>query len=333
MFFLLGICIVLAVMLALNSIASLLASLLWRALKRRARRWSAATQASVLCLLRTLPLVAGITIVALLFAPAYLAHEPRTNHEEITLNLSLVALFSALGVVLATVRGIVTWRATAGLKANWLRNAEEISLPGITIPAFRIEHEFPVLAVVGTIRPRLFIANQILQSLTDEELSAALAHEVGHVIARDNLKRGILRVCRDLLLIIPCGRRLDSAWREASEAAADEYATERDRMVGLDLAAALVKIARIVPIGSRPTLPAGAYFVDVEDPTGFKARVRNLVSLAGSGSSNAPAALIGKLPLWVPIAIFVALLAAISIESDVLVLTHTVIEHAVYLLS
>jgi Zn-dependent protease with chaperone function len=333
MFFLLGICILLAVMLALNSIASFASSLVWKVLEPRARRWSATSQASVLCLLRTLPVVGGITIVALLFAPAYLTHEPRENHEEITLNLAIVAFFSALGVVLAVFRGIASWRVTARLTADWLRNAEVITLPGITIPAFRIQHQFPVVAIVGTFRPRLFIANQILQSLTSEELSAALAHEVGHVVARDNLKRGLIRACRDMLLIIPCGRRLDNAWKEASESAADEYAAGKDRMVGLDLASALVKIARLVPYGSRPTLPAGAYFVNGEDPSGFKARVRNLVRLAGNGKSNPPAALIGKLPLWVPIAILVVLLGAVSIESHVLVLTHEVIEHAVYLLS
>ena len=147
MFFLLGICIVLAVMLALNSIASLLASLLWKALEPRAYTWSAASQASVLCLLRTLPVVGGTTIVALLFIPAYLTHEPRDNHEEITLNLGIVAFFSALGVVLAVVRGIVSWRATARLTADWLRNAEAINLPGITIPTFQIQHQFPVVAI------------------------------------------------------------------------------------------------------------------------------------------------------------------------------------------
>jgi beta-lactamase regulating signal transducer with metallopeptidase domain len=333
MFFLLGICILLAVMLALNSIASFVASMLWRVLEPRSRKWSAASQASVLCLLRTLPVVGGIAIVALLFAPAYLAHEPRDSHEEITLNLGIVAFFSALGVVLAVGRGIVSWRATALLRANWLRNAEKITLPGITMPAFRIEHQFPVVAIVGTFRPQLFIANQIFQSLTADELSAALAHEVGHVVARDNLKRGVIRACRDMLLIIPCGRSLDRAWKEASEGAADEYAASRDRMVGLDLASALVKIARLVPLGSKPTLPAGAYFVNAEDPSGFKARVRNLVNLAGTGRSSPPAALVSKLPLWVPIAILVVLLAAISIESHVLVFTHGVIEHAVYLLS
>jgi Zn-dependent protease with chaperone function len=333
MFFLLGICILLAVMLALNSTASLVASLVWKFLKPRARSWSAASQASVLCLLRTLPVFAGITIVALLFAPAYIAYEPRENHEEITLNLAFVAVFSALGIFLCVVRGVASWRATTRLTADWLRNAELISVPGIAIPAFRIEHRFPVVAIVGIFKPRLFIANQILRSLTNDELSAALAHEVGHLIARDNLKRGLLQACRDMLLIIPFGRTLDSAWKDASEAAADEYAAGRDQRVGLDLASALVKIARLVPIGSRPTLPAGAYFVIGDDRSEFKDRVRNLVSLVGSQSSNPRASLIGKLPLWVPIAILVVLLVAISIETQVLVLTHAVIEHTVHLLS
>ena len=145
------------------------------------------------------------------------------------------------------------------------------------------------------------------------ELSAALAHEVGHVIAGDNLKRGLLRACRDTLLIIPSGRRLDAAWKEASEAAADEYAAARDRMVGLDLASALVKIARLVPVGSRPTLPAGAYFVCGEDPSGFKARVRNLVKLAGSGQLNLPRFRDRKTTGVGSDAILVLLLAAISI--------------------
>lgn len=333
MFFLLGICILLAVMLALNSTATLVASLVWKSLKPRAGSWSAASRASVLCLLRTLPVLAGITIVALLFAPAYLAYEPRENHEEISLNLALVAFFSALGIVIAVIRGIASWRATRRLTGDWLRNAERISLPGITIPAFRIRHQFPVVAIVGTFQPRLFVANQILQSLTDAELSAAIAHEVGHLIARDNLKRSLFSACRDMLLIIPFGRTVDTAWKDASEAAADEYAAGRDQKVGLDLASALVKIARLVPIGSRPTLPAGAYFVSGEDQSGFKDRVHNLVRLAGSQGSNSPALLIGKLPLWVPMAILVLLLAAISIESQVLVLTHTVIEHTVHLLS
>ena len=102
--------------------------------------------------------------------------------------------------------------------------------------------------------------------------------------------------------------------------------------LGLTWLSALVKIARCAPrLQTDP--PAGAYFVYGEDPSGFKARVRNLVRLAGSGASDPPARLIGKLPLWVPIAILVILLGAISIESHVLVLTHEVIEHTVYLLS
>jgi len=80
-----------------------------------------------------------------------------------------------------------------------------------------------VIAVVGSIRPRLFVAGQVLDSLTDEEMLAAIAHECGH-LAADNFKRVLLRACRDMLTIVPCGRSLDRAWAENAEAAADESA-------------------------------------------------------------------------------------------------------------
>ncbi len=75
--------------------------------------------------------------------------------------------------------------------------------------------------------------------------------------ARDNLKRGFMRICRDVLLIIPSGRTLDRHWSAASETAADEHAAERGGDVALDLASALVKVARMIPAGARPAMPSG----------------------------------------------------------------------------
>src|SRR5919202_1119057 len=112
-------------------------------------------------------------------------------------------------------------------------------------------------AGVGTLRPRLFIAQQLFAALTEAELRAALAHECGHLATRDNLKRAVLRACRDVLTIVPAGRTLDRAWDESTEAAADEHAArDGGAAAALDLAAALVKIARLAPPGMRPTLPA-----------------------------------------------------------------------------
>src|SRR6185295_18024879 len=114
--------------------------------------------------------------------------------------------------------------ATSRLTADWLRKAVPIKIEGVAITTYRIDHAFPVIAIVGVLRPRLFVASQVLSLLTPDELAAAVAHENGHLAARDNLKRGLMRACRAALLIIPTGRFLDRAWSEAAEEAADENA-------------------------------------------------------------------------------------------------------------
>ena len=333
MYFLLGLSIVLAAMLIVNTIASLSATLLWRGLEKHARSWSAASRASLLTTLRILPVTAGLTIVGLLFGPAYLTHEPRTDHEDVSAKLAILALFSVIGIALAVGRGIVTWRVTTRLRDDWLRNAQPINLPGIDIPTYRIEHQFPVIAIIGSLRPRLFIAERVLQVLTREELEAAINHEAGHVLHRDNLKRGLMRACRDSLLIIPCGRVLDSAWKQASEEAADEHAARGGPSVALDLASSLVKIARMIPAGAHPAMPAGAFIVGKDEMPGVRTRVRRLIQLANQGRDQKRAPLVLRIPTSVPIALMVLVVAALSTEPHVLATVHALIEDVVYLLT
>jgi Zn-dependent protease with chaperone function len=333
MYFLLGLSIVLAAMLIVNSIASLAATLLWRGLERHARRWSAASRASLLTTLRILPVAAGITTVGLLFGPAYLTHEPRTDHEDVSAKLAILALFSVIGIGLAIVRGIVTWRVTTRLRNDWLRNAQPINLAGIDIPTYRIEHHFPVIAIVGSLRPRLFIADRVLQALTSEELEAAINHEAGHVLCRDNLKRGLMRACRDSLLIIPCGRVLDRAWKQASEEAADEHAARGGATVALDLASSLVKIARMIPVGAHPAMPAGAFIVGKDEMPGVRTRVRRLMQLANESRDQKREPFGFQIPTSVPIVLMIIIVAALSTEPHVLASVHALIEDIVYLLT
>src|ERR671938_218110 len=70
---------------------------------------------------------------------------------------------------------------------------------------------------------RVFPALLSLAVIATLLLAAYVAHELGHVSARDNFKRALMRVCRDALLSNPCGHALDRQWAEASESAADEY--------------------------------------------------------------------------------------------------------------
>src|SRR5258705_6014531 len=301
MFELLGLSLLLAALLTFNSVATFAIAGLWRLLGRTTANWTAAARARLLFSLRILPPVLAFLTVSLLLVPSYLAYEPRHAAETVSFKLGLLAIFSATGIAVSVYRGIGTHRATANLTSDWLRQGEPIKIPGIDIRSYEIHHAFPLIGIVGFLRPRLFVASQVLQVLTSEEISAAVAHENGHLTARDNLKRGLLQACRDALLIIPCGRLLDRSWSEASEEAADENAALMGNGVALDLASALVKIARIIPLGARPTMPAGVFLLGDEETKGVKSRVRRLLTLATSERRTGPHYdVLKSLSIWVP---------------------------------
>ncbi len=201
---------------------------------------------------------------------------------------------------------------------------------------FVLQHTFPIIAVVGAIRPRLFIANHVLDSLSEEELAAAIAHEYGHLAARDNFKRSVMRVSRAALLIIPCGRSLDRAWSEASESAADEHAAQKSSLVALNLASALVRIARMIPKGQRQVVPIGvsAFLVGVEDSPGVKVRVRRLVELSATDPSLlvSNASVIRFVP-WFVLTLIVVVGVTIESRPQVLAAVHSLVEHVVAVLS
>ena len=265
--------------------------------------------------------------------PAYLVHEPRHSAESVSLKLGVLAVLSALGLMVSLSRGIATHRATVRLTSDWLRQGTPIKIAGIHIDAYRIEHAFPLIGIVGFLRPRLFIARQVLELLTPEEISAAIAHENGHLAARDNLKRGLLQACRDALLIIPSGRLLDKSWSEASEEAADENAARQGNAVALDLASALVKIARIVPLGARPTMPAGVFLLGDEETKGIKSRVGRLIALAATEHGNSSLHdLLTSVFAWGSASVLLVGFASVATNPYLLSRVHHLIEHAVFVL-
>jgi Zn-dependent protease with chaperone function len=333
MFILLGISTLLAALLALNSLSALLMAALWRLAGGFTDSWSAATRARILFLMRIVPAALAVLLVALFLAPAYLAYEPRATTEGVSFKLALLAFVSLIGIGLAVFRGLAAWRATARLTADWLTHAQPLRIEGINIPAYAIEHTFPVIAIVGVVEPRLFIARRVLDGLTPDEIAAAAAHESGHLSARDNLKRGLLRACRDALLIIPCGRSLDRAWAEAAEGAADEFAARAWRAAALDLASALVKIARMIPVGSRPTMPAGAFLVG-DEVSGVRARVRRLIEIAsGDYNSEVRDSFVARLAIWAFTGSLFLLVVTTHGNPYVLPKVHSLIESVVSFLS
>jgi Zn-dependent protease with chaperone function len=278
---LLGICLALSTLLTLNAFASALAEVIWRVVAPRISLWPAIARARLLFALRVSPSALAAALVFALVVPAYLLNEPQNTGEIVGAKLLILAAASAVGVLLAFWRIARTWRATRGLSRDWMRHAEPVEVAGLRLDAYSIRHRFPVIAVIGVLRPRLFIAAQIFDSLTAGELAAALAHERGHVEARDNLKRAVLQAGQDALLLAPLGRSLRRAWQRESELAADEFAASAGPAAALDLASAIVKISRLIPGGARPTLPAGAHLLG-DEGDGLSRRVRNLLRLASA---------------------------------------------------
>jgi Zn-dependent protease with chaperone function len=330
----LGITLVLAMLLTMNALTTMAAAGLWRLLRGSVSGWSARTRAEMLFVLRLGPPVVSIVWIAAFMIPSYIAHEPYTTNEVVSFRLAALAFISAIGIGAAFWRGIRSWLATRRLLQKWMAAATRIELEEVTVPTFLMPYKFPIIAVVGTFRPRLFIAEHVLKTLSEEELSAALSHEYGHMAAHDNLKRSLMRASRAALMIIPCGRVLDKAWGEASESAADEYAAQTSSNVALNLASALVRIARMIPLQPQAAVPVSATcLVGGEESRGVKARVRRLVELAADPSmlaSNAP--LVRFVP-WLALTTVVVVSVTIESRPQVLAAIHHFIEHVVAILT
>jgi|SRR5688500_417096 Zn-dependent protease with chaperone function len=332
----LGITLVLALLLTINATATMVAAGFGRLFKPLLWKCSARTRAEILFVMRIGPPVVAIVAIAAFMIPSYLIYEPHSTDEFVSWKLGALATLSAIGVGLAIYRGLKSWLATRSLLKDWLAASTPIKLKEFNVPTFVLRHTFPIIAVVGAFRPRLFIADHVLESLSEEELAAAIAHEYGHLAAGDNFKRSVMRVSRAALLLIPCGRSLDRAWSEASESAADEHAAQQSSLVALNLASALVRIARMIPKGQRQIMPAAvsAFLVGGEDAPGVKVRVRRLVELAATDPrllvSNA--SIVRFMP-WLVLTLIVVLGVTIESRPQVLAAVHNFVEHVVVVLS
>jgi len=334
MYTFLGITLVLALLLTINATATMLSAGFGRLFKPWLWKCSARTRAEILFVMRIGPPVLAIIAIVAFMIPSYVAYEPHATDESVSWKLGTLAALSAVGVSLAIWRGIRSWLATRSLSRDWLAASTRIELDATNVPTYILDHSFPIIAVVGAFRPRLFIANHVFESLSEEELAAAITHEYGHLAARDNFKRSVMRVSRAALLLIPCGRSLDRAWSDASESAADEYAAQKSSLVALNLASALVRIARMIPNGQQQNMPAAVSAFLNEDTPGVKVRVRRLVELAATDPrllvSNAS---IVRFTPWFVLALTVAVGIAIESRPQVLAGVHHLVEQVVVVLS
>ncbi len=291
----------LVVALAVFALGVSLATLLVPLALARAARASAPFRSDALLRARMLPCAAGLLVTALtLFA--YVMFE-RRGTEAVGRVLTGLAVFGVVLFSVAAFRLVRTLHATRRAFREWMRTADPVMLPVMTVPAFAVDASFPVVAVVGIARPRLVIARSVLAACAPDELEAILAHEQHHVDRHDNLKRAAMTALPDPLSWFPASRRLLAAWGDAGEEAADEAASRLGERGRTALAQALIRVARLAAPGATPgLLPASALYsggslerrvkrlLTTETPAPRRAN-RWIRALAASGTVAAVAAL------------------------------------------
>ncbi len=256
-----------------NAAASAVIALAFRRADARLDRYSAASRSNVLFRLRVAPAVLASVLSFGIALPIFVAFEPFDTDEPISRTLVTIAGVGLVLLLHGAWRAVSAWRVTTRVSREWQRSGRRVAIDGAdpSLPVFAVDAAFPTVAVVGMRRPVLFIAERVLAECSQDEVHAMFAHESAHVRSRDNLKRLVMRACPDLL---SRSGRLVRAWMSATEEAADASAAGSRPGSALDLADALIHVARLAP-PAMPELVSSFY------PGGdIERRVRLLVDPA-----------------------------------------------------
>jgi beta-lactamase regulating signal transducer with metallopeptidase domain len=178
-------------------------------------------------------------------------------------------------------------------------------------PVYRVENSASLVAVAGIFRPRIFVAREITETLSQDELRAALAHEMAHVSSFDNLKQLLLKITRAPRWLKAL-HNVDAEWTDASEIAADHEALAGGTSV-LDLSSALIKVGRLIrPVTSRE--PVASHLVPPTCGSALENRVTCLSEiLEGAGATPARSGKRSRvlLPLLLTLAAYIACVNAL----------------------
>jgi beta-lactamase regulating signal transducer with metallopeptidase domain len=222
----------------------------WRSLKLL--RTTEQRLATSLFTLRVLPLAASVVITLAFVVPSFQLLEPRSIDEGIGVMPLILGVCTLALIASGCFRVIAALARTSRVVARWREGARPLHVDaGAQTVTFQSRGEAPPLTLVGVRRPRVLVSESTVALLSQDELQIALKHEFAHMQSRDNLKKLVFRFC-----LFPGMARLENAWSQASELAADDAAVSNlDDAV--NLAAALVKLSRLVPVEAVPVCTVG----------------------------------------------------------------------------
>ena len=253
---------------------------------RTAERMEPRAAGRLLLAVRLGPALFGLFVVFALCIPSYLWFEPQATHEDMGLLCAGAGLLGLLAWVLSFTRVV---RAVAGSsryagRCRCVGRATTIGGTGARMPALAIEHPSALLALCGVFRPTLLVSRAVLETLSPDQMDAALCHERAHWAAHDNLARLLLLLAPDVLFLRGPFRALEGRWARFAEWAADDEAAAGDPFRALALASALVCVAKV---GRPPVLALTSSFTS--GGLDLEARVERLLRVEQRGPAAHPA--------------------------------------------
>ncbi|HEY8820302.1 MAG TPA: M56 family metallopeptidase [Dehalococcoidia bacterium] len=255
---------------------------------RRVRSWSRRRDLEFILLV--MPMVSlALSVAGLRFGAGslcFLGPLPVDYRVNIALALfmGLMAVAGLAGGVLRLVLLQRTFAARGQAAQPWLA-AEITRLAGplgISQPAVRIVvHDRPLALTYGTRRPTLLLSTWMLAQLDKQELSAVLAHELGHVVQRDCAMVWLATVLRDAFWYLPTSRIAYRQLQQDKEPACDDFANDiTDRP--LALASALAKVWRHAALAPAVGMAQSLTGVD----TSIETRITRLLVDATPGVAS-----------------------------------------------
>jgi Zn-dependent protease with chaperone function len=309
MFALRGIAVSLTFFVLLYCLLSALVAAAWRSLKLV--HATEKSLAGLLFALRVLPLAASAVITFAFVVPSFELLEPRSTDEGMGAMPLALGVCALVLIACGFFRVIAAQTKTSRVVARWLEGAHplDVGADAQTL-TFRSRYGAPPLTLVGVRSPRVLVSESTVTLLSRDELHIALKHELAHMRSRDNLKKLIFRFCP-----FPGMAQLESAWSQTAELAADDAAVSNlDDAV--NLASALVKLSRLVPVEAAPVCTVGFVTGSISD------RVARL--LAWDGAARIRPARIR--PGYAVPTVLVALLCVFATYGPALALTHEATE-------
>ena len=236
-------------------------------------------RANVLFLLRAVPFILGILVTVGFTLPAFLRFEPRASHEMIgpgLLTLASLGAFKTAGIGIRMLRII---RATRRAQQQWQIHSRRLHVTSADVPVYCTTLPAPLFAVTGIFRPKIFVAQAVIEKLSPAELDAALAHELAHMSTLDNLKQLLLKATTVSRLNLFADS--NAMWLNTAEMAADEGALARG-VSALDLSSALVKVGGLSRLAPASSLIAASHLLPITAPSCLETRVNHLRRLLES---------------------------------------------------